>query len=941
MASIQDSYLSGSNIEFIEGLYARYLDDPASVDPSWREIFDKQSGDGQPIFLNGNGVGRRQAAVAAISDRAAASAQSMDLQSRVDHTIYAFRLRGHLVAKLDPLGRPRPRLDHVADYPLVNAQHFSPTELERAVDPGGVYEERQVRLKDLVARLRRTYCDHVGVEFMRVSDSNRRRWLLKRMEQSENRAILSREERRQILTKLSYAVGFENFLHTKYVGVKRFSLEGAESLVPMIDALLEEAGDLGVHEVVIGMAHRGRLNVLANVLGKSFDQIFSEFEGPADPSSFLNRGDVKYHLGFSADHVTGKGHRIHLSLAFNPSHLEAVDPVVEGRVRAKQDRIEDLDRTRGLPLLIHGDASFPGQGVVEETLNFADLSGYSTGGTIHVIINNQVGFTTDPRDEYSALYCSAPAQLLEIPIFHVNGDDPEACVHAIRLAMEYRQRFHNSVVLDVVCFRRYGHNEGDEPSFTQPKMYELIRAHPTVRQLYGEQLVKSGEASQEEIDGIQQRCLTDFNEAHARAKKEKQIREPSYLEGLWKNVQGGPDSSVPQVDTGVDAKRLSDILTKLTAVPSGFTPHPKLQRLFEARREMAAGKRPLDWAAAEALALATLALEGYRVRMTGQDTERGTFSQRHAVLHDYKTGEIYEPFQNLSEVQASCTIINSPLSEMGCLGFEFGYSLDYPDALVVWEAQYGDFNNNAQVIIDQFIAAAEDKWRRLSGVTLLLPHGYEGSGPEHSSARLERFLQLSAEDNIQVCYPTTPGQLFHLLRRQVIRPWRKPLIVMSPKSMLRRPEVVSSLEELSTGRFQRLLWGKSADPSQIRRLLLCSGKIYYDLLAALNSAERWIEIARLEQLYPFPSEELKSLLERLPNVSEVFWVQEEPKNMGAWRYMLPLLQELIASHARPVRLQFVGRVESASPATGFYEAHVMEQKQIVEESLSRGESHGR
>ncbi len=455
MASIQDSYLSGSNIDFIEGLYARYLEDPSSIDPSWREIFDQQSREGRPIFLNGKGSALRRAEAEAVVQSPSASAQSMGLQSRVDQTIYAFRLRGHLVAQLDPLGRPRPRLDHVADYPLVNEQHFSPSELEQYVDPGGVFEEKQVRLRDLLARLRRTYCGHLGVEIMRVSDSNRRRWLLNRMEQSENQADLSLEDKRRILTKLSYAVGFENFLHTKYVGVKRFSLEGAESLVPMIDALLEKAGELDVREVVIGMAHRGRLNILANVLGKSLDQIFSEFEGPKDPSSYLNRGDVKYHLGFSADHRTRKGQPIHLSLAFNPSHLEAVDPVVEGRVRAKQDRIEDRERIKALPLLIHGDASFAGQGVVGETINFADLRGYSTGGTIHIIVNNQIGFTTDPPDEYSSLYCSAMAQILEIPILHINGDDPEACVHAIRLAMEYRQRFHSSVVLDLVCFRRY------------------------------------------------------------------------------------------------------------------------------------------------------------------------------------------------------------------------------------------------------------------------------------------------------------------------------------------------------------------------------------------------------------------------------------------------------------------------------------------------------
>jgi len=934
MSSLQDSYLSGSNIDFIEGLYARFLENPASIDPSWREIFEQQGREGRPIFPNGK-LPRAAPAVSQPDD--SASAQRMGLQARVGQTIYAFRLRGHLVAQLDPLGRPRPRLDHIADYALVSDSHFSNQELEQFVSTNGVFEQEQVRLKDLLDRLRRTYCGHIGVEVMRVQDSTRRRWLLQKMEHSENRTPFPLEEQRRILTKLSYAVGFESFLHTKYVGAKRFSLEGAESLVPMIDGFLEEGGKFGVQEVVIGMAHRGRLNVLTNILGKSPDQIFSEFEGPLDPTAYLNRGDVKYHLGFSADHLTTAGHSIHLSLAFNPSHLEVVDPVVEGRVRAKQDRIEDQHRERGVPLLIHGDASFAGQGVVAETLNLSALPGYSTGGAIHLIVNNQIGFTTDPNEAYGTLYCTAVAQMLDVPIFHVNGDDPEACVHTIRLATEYRQKFHSSVVIDLVCFRRYGHNEGDEPSFTQPKMYELIRAHPTVRQLYSDELIRKGRINPQDSEEIQQTCLKEFNDALMRARQEKKLREPSYLEGLWKNLRGGPDASAPEVDTGVETPHLSELLVKLATVPAGFTPHPKLTRLFEARLEMAAGKRPLDWAAAEALAFATLVTEGYSARLTGQDTERGTFSHRHAVWHDYQTGEVYRPFQNLSPVQGPCTILNSPLSEMGCLGFEFGYSLDYPDALVVWEAQYGDFVNNAQVIIDQFIAAAEDKWKRLSGITLLLPHGYEGQGPEHSSARLERFLQLCAEDNLQVCYPTTPAQFFHLLRRQLIRPWRKPLIVMSPKSMLRKAEVISSLEELSTGRFKRILFNLDSDPKKVKRLLLCSGKVYFDLAEAHRAApDPKIAVTRIEQLYPFPRPELVDLYNQLANLEELFWVQEEPQNMGAWRYMIPILQQLATSRGgRRPRVDFVGRVESASPATGFHEAHVLEQKQIVKEALAR------
>jgi 2-oxoglutarate dehydrogenase E1 component len=940
MADRQESYLSGSNIDFIEGLYARFLEDPSSVDVSWRTVFERVGRDGTPLVTNG------KAATTLLRGAAlppAPSAQGMSLQARVDQTIYAFRLRGHLLAQIDPLGRPRPSLEHIADVGMVNTRHFTETELEQWVDPNDVFPENPVRLKDLLARLRRTYCGHVGVEFMNVKDSSRRRWLLKRMEHSENRIDPTPEEQRQILSEVSYAVTFESFLHTKYVGAKRFSLEGAESLIPMVDSFLEEAGRLGVHEVVIGMAHRGRLNVLTNVLGKSPREIFSEFEGPTDPGAYLNRGDVKYHLGFSSDHLTRAGEKIHLSLAFNPSHLEAVDPVVVGRVRSKQDRIDDADRTRGLALLMHGDAAFAGQGVVAETLNLAELPSYRIGGTLHVIINNQIGFTTEPSQLQSSLYCTAVARMLDIPVFHVNGDDPEACVHAMRLATEFRERFHADVVVDLVCFRRYGHNEGDEPSFTQPKEYELIRAHPSVRQIYADQLVQAGRISPEEVESIQQQALREFREEYEQARKDRRIREPSYLEGIWKNYRGGPDSSVPDVETGVEAPRLSALLSSLSQVPEGFTPHPKIARVLQTQLSMAQGNQPLDWAAAESLAYATLATEGYRVRLTGQDTERGTFSHRHAVLHDVKTGGSYERFQHLSPMQADCLISNSPLSEMGCLGFEFGYSLDYPDALVAWEAQYGDFANEAQVIIDQFIAAAEDKWNRLSGLALLLPHGYEGQGPEHSSARLERFLQLCAEDNIQVCYPTSAAQVFHLLRRQVIRPIRKPLVVMWPKSMLRRPEVASPMSELAEGRYRRLI-ANPAEPERVMRLLLCSGKIYYDLQQAWqNKPDETIRIARLEQLYPFPSAELDALLSAMPNLTEVVWVQEEPRNMGAWRFVSSRLEEWAsaARSGKPARIDVVARAESASPAAGFHEAHVLEQKQIVEQALTRGGEHGR
>ncbi|HEY8211540.1 MAG TPA: 2-oxoglutarate dehydrogenase E1 component, partial [Myxococcaceae bacterium] len=718
---------------------------------------------------------------------------------------------------------------------------------------------------------------------------------------------------------------------------KRFSLDGGESLVPMIDVMLEDGARLGLKEVVIGMAHRGRLNVLCNILQKSPDQIFSEFEGPDDAQGYQNRGDVKYHQGFSSDFVTTEGHQVHLSLAFNPSHLEAVDPVVVGRVRAKEDRFDDPERGRVVPLLIHGDAAFAGQGVVMETLNLSALPGYNVGGTVHIVLNNQVGFTTDPEESRSSIYCTAAAQMLDIPVFHVNGDDPEACVHVMKLAIQYRQEFKSDVVIDLVCFRRYGHNEADEPTFTQPKMYELIKAHPTVRQIYADQLVAQGRITRQEADQIRQDVMKELQEAHARVKEHSALKEPSAMEGLWKTFRGGADKDITQPDTAVPRERLSKLLEHLATVPEDFHPHPKIATFLERRRAMARGDQLLDWSAGEALAYASLLTDGLNVRLTGQDTHRGTFSHRHAVLHDVKTGGTYVPLEHLARAQGTIHLYNSPLSELGCLGFEYGYSLDCPDCLVVWEAQFGDFANGAQVIIDQFIVAAERKWRRLSGITLLLPHGYEGQGPEHSSARLERFLQLCADDNIQVCYPTTPAQIFHVLRRQLVRAARKPLVVMSPKSLLRRPEAISPLEDLAAGRFHRVLPDQAnLDPAKVDRVLLCSGKVYFDLAAErARRVEERVAIVRVEQLYPDPREELQAELERFSAAREVRWVQEEPKNMGAWQYIFPLLQELASSRANAPRVSFIGRGAAASPATGFHEAHELEQHKIVEEALSR------
>jgi 2-oxoglutarate dehydrogenase E1 component len=971
MSNPSDTFLSGSNIDFIEGLYARWLEDPASVDPSWRELFSRTRTDGRPFLGSGDGRaqptnGQGATNGSAIAARAVnggngaapsaaparqlvsvgevpASLAAMQLQSRVDQTLYAFRLRGHLLAQIDPLGRARPQMNHIADLAMASDTAFSPEELEQVVDSSDVFADRKrVKLRELLARLRRTYCGHIGVEYMTLYDSARRRWLMPRMEHTENRLDPSPSEQRHILESLTYADTFEAFIHTKYQGAKRFSVDGGESLLPMMDTMLELGGELGVEEVVIGMAHRGRLNVLTNVLGKSPDQIFSEFNGPVDPRKFMGRGDVKYHLGFSSDVTTSGGKRIHLSLAFNPSHLEFVHPVVEGRARAKQERLDRQERRKVLPVVIHGDAAMSAQGVVAETLNLSRLRGYDTGGTVHIVINNQIGYTTDPEDARSSIYSTAVAQMLDIPIFHVNGDDPEACVHVTRLATEYRQRFQSDVVIDLVCFRRYGHNEGDEPSYTQPLMYEAIRHHPPVSELYAKTLAAQGRVSAEDAERIREEAKRHFLQAYNQAKETPALQEPSAHEGAWKGYRGGPEAGIAEPETGVPEKTLVPLLEHLAHVPQGFTPLRQLGKILERRAAMARGEIPLDWSAGENLAYATLLKGGTHVRLTGQDTERGTFGHRNAVLHDVKTGATYVPLQDLGPDAARFEIYNSPLSETGCMGFEFGYSLDYPEALVLWEAQFGDFANGAQVIIDQFIVAAEDKWRRLSGLTLLLPHGYEGAGPEHSSARLERFLAMSAEDNIQVCYPTSSAQVFHLLRRQAIRPWRKPLVIMTPKSLLRREEASSPLAAFSSGMFQRLLSDPPpGGPEKVTRLLLCSGKVGYDLLAArAKSGDETIAVARLEQLYPFPEAQVSAEIARYPGVEELVWVQEEPENMGAWSFVLPFLTGRMSAKGCALPLRYAGRDASASPATGFQKTHELEQTLLIDAAM-RGPTDGR
>jgi 2-oxoglutarate dehydrogenase E1 component len=937
MSNASDTYLTGSNIDFLEAQYARYLENPQSVDGTWQELFKSLGRSGRPIVTEGltlpkrNGNGGAVAAGNALAN-AGVMAEAFALQGKVDQAVFSFRLRGHLLAQLDPLGMPRPPLDHVADIALVSRAHFSEGELQAPVETQNAFDEPRVPLKRLLERMRKTYCEHIGVEYIHMYDSERRRWLMRRMEHTENRTEFSVEEQKRIFLALAKAEAFEQTIHTKFQGQKRFSIEGGKSLLPMMEELLETGGAFGVREVVIGMAHRGRLAVLANICGKPAEEIFSEIAGPTDPKQYLNRGDVKYHMGYSSDWTTRAGQKVHLSMAFNPSHLGVVHPVVEGRARAKQDRVGgEAGRHAIVPVAIHGDAAFAGQGLVAETLNLSELEGYKTGGTIHIVVNNQVGYTTEADQGRSSLYCTGMAQMLDIPVFHVNGDDPEACVHVMRIATEYRQRFHTDVVIDLVCFRRYGHNEGDVPEFTQPKMYEIIRAKKSVRTTYGDELAKKGRVPAEETEAMFAQAQQGFVDAFNRAKNAPSVKDPSHLQGVWAKYKGGADADVPQVETGVARAKLEPLLKVLSTVPPGFKLHPNVAKaIIDRRHQMLTGEAQLDWGTAEMLAYATLVTEGYRVRVTGQDTERGTFAHRHAVLHDMLTGKTAFPLGELGPGKAD--VINSPLSEMACMGFEFGYSLDYPDALVAWEAQFGDFANNGQVMIDQFIAAAEDKWRRLSGLTLLLPHGYEGAGPEHSSARLERFLELAAEDNMQVCYPTTAAQIFHLLRRQAVRLIRKPLVVMTPKSLLRLPEASSPWEALATGTYLRVI-AEPASP-KVTRLLLCSGKVFFDLHA--NRKSEGVAIARVEQLYPLPTQELVETLKSYPKLTEVYWVQEEPKNSGAWRYMLEPLMALLAQHAPKAKLTYVGRPESASPATGFLKTHQFEQTTLIEEALAKG-----
>jgi 2-oxoglutarate dehydrogenase E1 component len=936
---LSNSYIFGANAPFIEGLYESYLDNPQSVPEQWREHFDKLQ------LLPGAGEGRgRDVAHAPIVESFAQRAKQNKLRTAESPTelsverkqvyvlllIAAYRTMGARWAQLDPLKRqPRPQIPELepAFYDLTEA------DMETVFNTGTLVGPERMTLREILQALRETYCSSIGVEYMYMSDMAQKRWIQQRLESVRSHPSLTPEVKKRILERLTAAETLEKYLHTRYVGQKRFSLEGGESLISSMDEVVQRAGAHGVQELVIGMAHRGRLNVLVNTLGKNPKELFSEFEGKH--VSELSAGDVKYHNGFSSD-ISTAGGPIHLSLAFNPSHLEIVNPVVEGSVRARQRRRKDVKGDQVLPLLIHGDAAFAGQGVVMETLNLSSTRGYGTAGTVHIVVNNQIGFTTsDPRDARSTIYCTDVAKMVEAPIFHVNGDDPEAVHFVTQIAMDYRKEFRRDVVVDIVCFRKLGHNEQDEPLVTQPLMYKKIAQHPGTRRLYADKLAAQGVIRPEEPEQM----IKDYRQAL----EEGRHTSSPVLSNFQRNfaVDWTPFMNAKwtdAADTSVPLEELQKLAERITTVPEGFKLHPSVERVMQARRDMGHGKKMLDWGMAENLAYATLLVNGYAVRLSGQDSGRGTFAHRHSVLHDqnrerWDAGS-YMPLNNLAEKQSTFVVIDSVLSEEAVLGFEYGYACAEPNELVIWEAQFGDFANGAQVVIDQFITSGEAKWNRQCGLVMMLPHGYEGQGPEHSSARLERYLQLCAEHNIQVCVPSTPAQIFHLLRRQMLRNFRKPLVIMMPKSLLRKPEAVSGLNELAKGSFQTVIPEvDQLDAKAVRRIVACSGKVYYDLIAGRR--ERRLDdiaIIRIEQLYPFPHKQFGAEMKRYPNAKEVVWCQEEPQNQGAWyetrHYFVENMRE-------DQKLFYAGRPSSASPAVGYAAKHLEQQKALIEDAFGK------
>jgi len=893
------------NAEFIDSMYTQWKTNPKKLSQDWRYFFE-----GFEL---------------AISDKKWAKDENGEDQllqhARVQALIYRYRDLGHLMACLDPLAACP------TDHPLLNLHAFnlSHEDLDREFFTRRFSKSGRASLQEIIQALKETYCHSIGVEFMHLQDPHERKWLMDRMEPIRNQPQFDVSVKRHILEKLIDAALFEQFLNKKFIGVTRFSLEGGDALIPAMDLLVEHVAQRGCREVILGMAHRGRLNVQAHILHKSYDEIFSEFESCYSPADLVGAGDVKYHNGYLANRDVANDQSVRIFLMNNPSHLESVNPVVEGFARARQDILSDTERSQILPLLIHGDAAFAGQGVVMETLNMSQLEGYKTGGTIHLVINNQIGYTTLPENARSTRYSTDVAKMLMVPIFHVHAEDPEALIYVFQLAADYRWEFHKDVVIDIVCYRRYGHNEGDEPYFTQPLMYERIRERPSLHHIYAERLLEDQIVQEDDIEQltktINSRLEKAFDRVHG---SECPFPIPVFYDN-WNGFHGNYTQN--RVETGVDSEALRLLAQKLNTVADSFSLNPKIERLLQKRLNAVERGEGIDWAGAESMAFASLLVEGTPIRLSGQDSGRGTFSQRHSVLVDNQSGERFIPLNTLVKGQAAFDVYDSLLSEVGALGFEYGYSVAHPHALVLWEAQFGDFANNAQAIIDLFIVSGESKWQRLSGLVLLLPHGFEGLGPEHSSARLERFLQLCAADNIQVCNPTTPSQYFHLLRRQVKSTYRKPLIVLTPKSLLRHPAAVSTLDELANGAFHMVL----DDPLAVRepqKVLLCSGKIYYELSARCNELDiKNIAIVRLEQLYPFPEPALKSLTK---NYSEAdwYWVQEEPENMGAWQFVRPWLERIVH---KP--LEYVGREASPSPATGFPALFKQQQQAIIERAI--------
>jgi 2-oxoglutarate dehydrogenase E1 component len=971
------SFLDGANAAYIEQLADRYARDAASLDPSWQEFFAQSRDDHRAAAAGANGPswsrgsrppaadgeliaaldGNWEAREAKIGATLEAKAQEGGLFSssevlratresvRALMMIRAYRMRGHLHANLDPLGL-EPAKDHEELHPA--AYGFTEEDYGREIFLDGVLGLKFATIPEMLTILRRTYCGTIGFEFMHISDPAEKAWLQQRIEGPGKEIIFTKEGKRAILNKLVEAEGFEQFLDIKYTGTKRFGLDGAEAMIPALEQIIKRGGALGLQEIVLGMAHRGRLNVLSHVMGKPHRAIFNEFKGGSfTPDDVEGSGDVKYHLGASADRDFD-GNRVHLSLTANPSHLEIVDPVVLGKVRAKQDQLHDIvERTKVLPLLIHGDAAFAGQGVIAECFGLSGLKGYKTGGSIHFIINNQIGFTTAPRHARTSPYPSDQAKLVEAPIIHVNGDDPEAVVYAAKVATEFRQKFHKPVVIDMFCYRRFGHNESDEPAFTQPLMYQKIRTHRTALQVYTEKLVAEGVITEGEVVRLQANWRHHLETAFEASQSYKP-NKADWLDGRWAGLRPARAGFEEERRgrTGVDRVRLKEIGARLATVPEGFNLHRTIRRLLDNRRKMIETGEGIDWAMAEALAFGSLVDEGYPVRLSGQDSERGTFSQRHSVLIDQETEARYVPLNNIRDEQARFEIINSMLSEEAVLGFEYGYSLAEPNALVLWEAQFGDFANGAQVVIDQFVSSGERKWLRMSGLVCLLPHGFEGQGPEHSSARLERYLQLCAEDNMQVANCTTPANYFHILRRQLHRDIRKPLVLMTPKSLLRHKRALSKLDDFVIGRsFHRILLDDAetaaqgqmalAEDSAIRRVVLCSGKVYYDLYEEREKrGASDVYLLRIEQLYPFPLKSLVAILSRFKQ-AEVYWCQEEPKNMGAWHFAGPYLDWVLAqAGCKSKRPIYAGRPSAAAPATGLMSKHLAELKAFMGEVFS-------